>query len=383
MTAAVTDGRMPPWLPGPDSVPLRGDRRLPASLARTLEQWAQNPILGTPTKAPTPETPAPPDVVLRSEPYRSTSPSSDELRCFVLRGVPAGDVRGYGWVVEDVTTTHHMAADIIAGADVAAMQQYDDQDPAPGWDCTRQTPNVRSKASLIDTAPRGRLEYPAGYGVRIDAGDAVMLQVHVLPRRQLAPTTYGVGLLYAAEPVRPVSVWTVVAPSELPCPPSQRGRPECDPAEARKSAILGDSMPSREQILATCGPELLGTEDGGSYPIASRCSGPLPGPSILAVGLRIHAHGHTVAARLTSTRPDGSPVTLLDIPRWDWHWEGEFVPVEELRIAQNARLECWFDNGTAHQPLPDIGPAQLPQHRVYGDLRREAEMCLATIAWAY
>lgn len=106
----------------------------------------------------------------------------------------------------------------------------------------------------------------------------------------------------------------------------------CDTTvEAMLDAIDYPSDPSRFVVQTTCIEEL--TFDATVW--------------------MMNPHMHTPSTKI-ETSSDGGETwrTLIDIPRWDWHWEGEYTLSEGIPVAadDSIRLSCSFDNGTEAQP---------------------------------
>lgn len=375
MLAAIDDGRMPPWLPeGGDwlnsPVPTAGE-------LDTLRAWNANPVMGLPKTSPQPARPTADAIVSRT--YRNTT--GEHVRCFVL-DPPPGNVTAYGWALdaEARAAAHHMSADLIAAADSPAVRDLDRGD---GWDCTALALSVPVKASFSSssTAAGPGFTYPEGYGMAVAPGDALVVNVHLTgPTGSLE---YGVSLWYGRQPVRPTNLWAMLAPSQLECPPSAAGSRLCQFSEAAKEIVPG-VMPTRAENLATCGgPEILGVEADGRFPIHSSCQQSLfPGPQRV-INVTAHAHYKATAIRAWAQRTDGTWFDLLRIPRWRPKWEGVYAPAERLVIAGMVRMECDFDNGLAAQQSavvpfsdPPVPPLLAPEMSVWGDARRwPGEMC--------
>lgn len=384
MLAAVDAGRMPPWLPSGGDVTWANDRTVTASERKLLGDWLINPVMGMPHTAEASSIPTA-DITL-SRSYMHTG--QEAIRCFII-DPPPGSVVAYGWALDSDSraAAHHMSADLIAAVDSPAVRQLDRGD---GWDCTSQAlpAPVRMSFASSSTAPGERFSYPSGYGMRVEAGDALVVNVHLTG--PTATLDYGVNLWYGREPIKPTQLWAILAPSQLECPPSMRGEARCQLAEASKQIVPG-VMPSRAENLATCGgPERYGIEADGWYPVYSSCEGDLFLGLQRVISVTAHAHLKAKAIRVSAQRPDGEWFTLLNIPRWRWRWEGVYAPAQPLTISGRVRVDCDFDNGPATQqsavvpwsdpPVPPLLPVEMS---VWGDARKwPAEMCQARIEMA-
>src|SRR5690606_18903195 len=68
---------------------------------------------------------------------------------------------------------------------------------------------------------------------------------------------------------------------------------------------------------------------------------------IHAAGLHLHTRG--VRGKLSLT--GGQDTCLLDIPRWDFNWQGnyQFTTPVTVRSGDELRIECEWDNSAANQ----------------------------------
>jgi hypothetical protein len=78
------------------------------------------------------------------------------------------------------------------------------------------------------------------------------------------------------------------------------------------------------------------------------------------------------AFRYELIHPDGREEMLLDIPRYDFHWQLEYILEEPLRVAAGSRLRAtgWFDNSPENPMNPD------PTRNVPFGSRTEDEMMI-------
>lgn len=386
--------RMPPWLPGPESVAMAHDRSLSVAEVALFERWAASPRTGQPRPLPTSSSDVaiiPPTDHLQTDPYQSRRVASDEQRCFVLRPRP-GFVVAYRWQIDDLAAVHHIGADFHVGSDVTLLTGLDAADPDPGFDCSNGVVPGAAIGNLANSsiAPGIITRYPDGVGVPVPDGAVMVLSLHILPSKQKQASITGVDLWYADKPVQPVRVWGQLAPSELPCPPSISGQPQCQRAFAVSQAIVGPGIPTRAEQLQQCGSlESVGVESGRKFEITASCLSPVPPGKLRVIAVRIHAHSYTTKARLSAQRLDGSWFTLLDIPHWRWLWEENYTPTLPITIAGMTRLDCEYDNGFDNQwsaltgapsDGPGLQPLESPQYHVLS-LRRRDEMCQAIIEY--
>ena len=84
----------------------------------------------------------------------------------------------------------------------------------------------------------------------------------------------------------------------------------------------------------------------------------------------MHLRGKS--ARYTLVQPGGQRQVLLEVPRFDFDWQQEYVLQEPLRVPKGSRLiaEMVFDNSPDNPYNPD------PRKTVYFGLQTEDEMMI-------
>lgn len=67
----------------------------------------------------------------------------------------------------------------------------------------------------------------------------------------------------------------------------------------------------------------------------------------------MHDLGKT--ARLSVQRAGGDEACLLEIPAWDFHWQGSYGMREPVRLepGDKLRVECTWNLGTFYYTLAD------------------------------
>jgi len=96
--------------------------------------------------------------------------------------------------------------------------------------------------------------------------------------------------------------------------------------------------------------------------------------AIYSAALHMHLHGtHTT---LSVEHADGGSACLLDIPQWDFHWQGGYAFKQPMRAVPGDQLniECHWDNSASNQPEID-GQIQAPRDLNWGEGTTD-EMCI-------
>ena len=79
-----------------------------------------------------------------------------------------------------------------------------------------------------------------------------------------------------------------------------------------------------------------------------------------AWALGVAAHGHLLmkAHRLTLNAGTADERILLDIPRWDFHWQGQWLYQEPIavRASDTLTIDCTYDNSEEHRAAVGLDP---------------------------
>lgn len=353
---AVESRSMPPWMPGGDTPPLLHDRRLTDAEIATLVGWAEAGAPEGPPRTeplPLPETIpfTDPEITVRMpEPYTPDAALTDDYRCFIVE-LPTTEDRmltAFRITPGNRRTVHHVITTVYEPTDRATLEAADDGSPGPGWTCfggAASTGSVRG-APLGSWVPGvDVVDFRAGTGTRIPAGGLAVMQVHYNTLGGLDPdqTTLELQLAPVGADLQQIISGRILQPTL---------RIPADTAGVVVEAEFGT------RLLA--GRSGLGDDAG------------------FIVGVAGHMHTLGSAIALTLTRADGTTATLLDIPAWDFHWQGSYrlVTPIEIRAGDKVRLRCTYDNTAAHRREAGLDPA--PTVVTWGEGTQD-EMCLGNV----
>jgi copper type II ascorbate-dependent monooxygenase-like protein len=104
---------------------------------------------------------------------------------------------------------------------------------------------------------------------------------------------------------------------------------------------------------------------------------PEPTPLIVySAGLHMHQLGTHGSLRID--RADGTSECMLDIPQWNFHWQGSytFAQPKTLNPGDKLSVECHWDNSAENQPV--VGGVKMPPQDVTWGEGTFDEMCLGT-----
>ena len=407
-------GAMPPWMPGPDSVPLRGRdlRRLTKNQLRTLVAWA---AAGAPAGSPAdlharPSTGAGlggPGRTIKLEPPKPYLPHAtgggiDDYHCFVLDPKLRQNVFVTGALIRPQRTgiVHHVILYEASGAQAQAARQLNAASGGKGWTCFGG-PNLP-----IDVSQPGALQrlgqppwiaawvpghttnaLPQGTGVLLHAHALVVMQVHYNLIEAVAPDRSQAWLRVrpATTHLTPLQTQLFAAPVELPCPRGYSGA-ACTRSRAIADLALHYGPENAfipDGLLQLCGKTLADypTAVGAGTSISTSCVRAVRSrETIYGVAGHMHLRGRDIRVELDPGTPKQK--MLLHIPAWDFHWQDVYYLVHPIHIGPGDTIgvHCTFDNSAAAQPVINGKPLR-PRYVVWGEGTTD-EMCLGMLSVA-
>jgi mono/diheme cytochrome c family protein len=398
IAAAVRAGVMPPWPPGALSPAYAGEseRTLSAQERATIVAWAKaGGRIDGPARKPLPPDPTPvrdgERVIEVAMPTayrpRAEPGTTDDYRCFVLDLKLAEDVSVTSARIEPGASkvVHHVILYRITAAESAEAARLDRGERGPGWTCFGGTGiGGTSGQSLSDAnwiaawAPGGEGgRLPDGTGVPLEAGSRIVMQVHYnllngrVPDRSSAVLT----VAPASAGLDEVRTMLLPAPVELACAESERGRlcdrPEAVAELARKYGTEAAFVPAG--LLFLCGRSAL---DVTPSPVSS-CDRPINSPTkILVAAGHMHLLGSSIRIELNPGTSKSR--VLLDIPRWDFHWQGSYTLAEpvDAKPGDIVRVTCSHDVQRRHHGTH--GVPKTPRYILWGEGTTD-EMCLGLL----
>ena len=383
----VQTGYMPPWHATDVGVPLQGDPSLSQDQIDAVVAWADagGPLdvdPATPLRATNEVVPdIRPDLeVALPEPYDGSEATPNDYRCFILDPgfTEPTWLTGHQFVPDQVEITHHATMFRLPKERRADAEARDAADEGPGWQCFGQPGGRQFGGWAPGSNPAN---YPDGTGLRFEAGEAVIVQMHyhfahTAPPDQskmvfeLAPGT----LAENDATLDPIEYDVYLGPAEIPCRSDQTG-PLCDRDTVIAELVEefgGGGAAIPEALMGLCGAKLSDFEDMTDGTASADCTHRARhGGEVLFAAGHMHERGATFRMTINEGTPDEK--ILLDIDNWDFSWQRGYSPVETITIERGdeIHIECSWDRSRK--------PQVEPRYITWAE-GTEDEMCYSTLA---
>jgi Flp pilus assembly protein TadD len=320
----VRTGRMPPWLPAPQDDRFQGERRLSPEEIRILLKWREegwqqgkSGVVAVPPPVPGGWTWGTPDLVVRMPlPYTVPAAGRDVYRHFVLPTGLNRDVRIAAWEFRAGSrTVHHAFLKFDRKGEARRHDAMDSEVGFPGMDSPSgvQSPNGHFASWQPGAAPTRN---PEGMAWLLPAGADLVLQAHLQPSGKPEPLQAEVALWFTDEP---------------------QSRPPLKLGLVNYGFVI---PPGSTNVTAT-----------DRFVVAGDCD---------LLGLLPHAHYLARRIEATAEFPDGGRRQLLQIPDWDFNWQGAYLYEKPVFLPQGTRVEMriHFDNSVSNPRNPFDPPRE-------------------------
>jgi len=207
--------------------------------------------------------------------------------------------------------------------------------------------------------------FPTGTGMLIPAGGFIVMQMHYHPGSEPeSDQTQLVMQLETNDEFQALRTVAIVAPVEIPCLADVEGE-QC----SREYAMRNVAGRRSDGLLGLCDQTLSDFANQDAANAIGSCDYVAP---ISGWGIAILSHQHTLGATTRTVLHPDTPdqQVLIDIPDWDFDWQGNYFFVEPIWINQGdvIRITCTWDNS-----LSEDNPE--PRYVIWGE-GTEDEMCL-------
>ncbi|RMF26797.1 MAG: hypothetical protein D6765_08420, partial [Bacteroidetes bacterium] len=347
----VNEGIMPPWPPAAGLVPLHNDRSLSPEQVQLINDWVDaGAPFGDPQAIPAPptfdnpEVIPDPDLVVQLPENTSQATTEDEYRCFVLPSNLAQDmfVTGYEVVPGNRSIVHH----VLVFQDPSNQPILNDQaDPGPGYLCFGGVGS--DQAELVGGWVPGSQGtfFPENMGVRLEANTNIVVQLHYPAGTAGQTDDTKINFKLTANPgTREVRV---------------------TPFLNHVTSIVNGPLYIPANTVRTFREEFLI---------------PHSWISITLLGAAPHMHLIGRSIRTWAELPGGDTLHLMDIPEWDFEWQGFYAFKDLVLLPGGSKLvaEATYDN-TPNNPH---NPNDPPQDVWVGEATTD-EMMLVYFPWVF
>lgn len=321
---AVNSGSMPPWPPDPNYRSFAHERVLTQQEVSLINNWVTNGMPEGSGSAPMPpvytsiEEIASPDLVITMPNFTVSTVGNDVYRCFVI---PSGLLQDrYIREIEVVPGNRGAVHHVLLYQDLSTTPAtLDAADPGPGYTSFGGTGS--STSVLISGWVPGQMKkvYPGSMGVKIPAGANIVMQVHYPATANGQQDQTKVNIKFATGTVREVAIATPLHHGAL------NEGPLIVPANTIRTFTANYLVPAANI-------------------------------TILDVAPHMHMVGKSI--RAWAVTPLGVTIPLIDIPKWDFHWQGLYDFRQPLKIPAGSMLygTATYDNTTANPNNPNNPP---------------------------
>ncbi|MBL9024453.1 MAG: monooxygenase [Myxococcales bacterium] len=322
---AVEAGTMPPWPADSACNSYYNDRSLTAEQIGTLVGWVDAGAAegdpaeeGSPLVSPNLRPLSRVDrTIAMPEPYTMVE-QPDEYRCFVMDypGTATEYVTGLGVKPGNAAVVHHVIAFVASGSLVDTVAELDASDPGPGYPCFGG-PGFQNPGWLGAWAPGAEgYDYPDGTGIPVEPGSKIVVQVHynsLTSGPQPDQTSVLLKTDSAVDKTARLQPWTNVA------------------------WVGGTGMeipPATNDVTHSFGADPTAFVNGGK--------------PMMVYSSFLHMHKLGQSGRVSVKHTDGSETCLLDIPEYNFHWQGAYQLLQPvvLQPGDKLSLKCTWDNPT-------------------------------------
>ncbi|MEM9190329.1 MAG: hypothetical protein AAGF12_14185 [Myxococcota bacterium] len=414
--ASIENGTMPPWQPSDDCTSYLYDIDLTAEERETVLAWLDGGATeGEPTMAN--EAGADPDMFVADlslqlpEPYTPVR-EPDDYRCQLIPW-PADETRfvtGLRVTPDQRSIVHHVIVFVAGPDEVDQYLAYDEAEEGPGYTCyggpranteggaftnidpaaifaalermgltvaDLQSGNVTDAqlAELVQELGGGRTTggfsgigswvpgvpaapFPEGTGIRVEPGSMLVAQFH-----------------YNTLSSAPVADQSVIEIATAPSVEREATILAVLDIGWITNGLIGNPMTipageARVEHATSIGFDSL-------FVSAARNTLGLVGDAPLVIhSANHHMHELGTTQRTELMHGDGRESCVLDIPDWDFSWQGSYTLANPVVMApgDELRMGCTWNNSAANQPIID-GSAREPTDVAWGEGTSD-EMCL-------
>ncbi len=267
--------------------------------------------------------------------YSPPAEQGDDYRCFVLDWPETETtfITGFHALPDNKSIVHHIAAylirpDGLLGESIfQTFAAWDEAEEGPGYGCfggpsgqggSNQVPIEQ----LAQWVPGNQgWDFPQGTGIQVDPGSKVVLQIHYYAGPGIEDTSDQTSMLF-----------------------------RLDDSVAHTAAYapwLNGSWPLGNMEIPAGNDHVVIETQGDPRGFFSLLNPNLDlGTGFRIYGMMLHMHVLGKSGQLVLVKSDGTEITLLDIPKWDFDWQFTYILEEPIDFVDGDELkvQCVFDN---------------------------------------
>lgn len=320
---AVSNGSMPPWKASLDCEPLVDHRSMDPLEKEMLLSWLlEQESAGDKNRQPVePEWPVdwelgPPDQTVSYLEDFVFEPGADVYRCFpmALNNSEEIQLEAFEILPGNPSIVHHV---LVFISETNEGQSLDSGEAGPGYTCFGG-PGTENIRLLAGWAPGGQAQImPDGVGMTLKPNSTLIVQVHYHYSEVAGTDRTRVGLYFSD-------------------------------VERSKELLLLPIVNQNFIIPA-------GADD---YLVTQEFTLPF-GLSVDLYGIAPHMHLLGKSSWTEVRYPSGEESCLIDVPKWDFNWQGAYAFQEPIHLPGGSRLKmsCLFDN-SENNPNNPYSPPQ-------------------------
>lgn len=415
--SSIEHNTMPPWMPADDCTDYVGNINLTEDERATLLAWLDNGAPeGSPADSPNTNTERADtwtaDLTLQlPEPY-TPQLEPDDYRCQLIEWPYDEPVYVTGPRVEpdQRAIVHHTIACLIGPDQVEQFRAWDEAEAGPGYTCYGG-PTASTSGGMLENLDTAEvMEALDALGVtlaELRAGELTTEQMMALFEElgmggSLGFSTLGSWVPGTPNLTLPEGTGILVEPGSMVVAQMHYNTLSSDPVadQSRIDLAIAETVERRATTLPAVdlgwisngllGPAMTipagepevthsTTIDYDSLFVEMTLSALELQPGAPLVIHNANHHMRDLGTSRTSTvrHADGTQSCPLDIPEWDFNWQGAYQLAEPvvLRPGDSVEVSCTWDNSAANQPVVD-GEVREPEDVSWGEGTSD-EMCLA------
>ena len=331
------------------------------------------------------------DFNISETPYTPNKAGTDDYHCFVIDPKRDRDMMVTGVQIkpDNKRIVHHAILFKLEGDAKREALERNRANNGQGWTCFGGPgvggPTTAAGAWLGAWVPGiGDGRFPEGVGVSLPKDAVIVMQMHYNLLNDTGPDRSSVTLNIAPQGQRLASLKSQlqIAPVELPCADGSSS-PAC-----KRQTVINENIAKFGQraglvpggLLTICGQKLEQYQKpvGDASRVGTSCTRPVR-EDVTLYSVAGHMHLRGTSIKIEVVPASGAPITLMHIPRWDFHWQGNYWFKNPITVKRGdaVRISCTFDNSKANQPVIE-GKSLEPRYVVWGEGTTD-EMCLGVM----